>query len=170
MIQIPRRLRQRPRYRGMAIPFVQNIGPDGVPDFKVTERDVLKRCLENKLCGLCGNKLDKTIYWIGCPEELEKKQFREPPMHKECGEYALQVCPFLSKAEHQYSNARFKYLPKDQIADNTFNPDGEKATVFHLVGAAGYGVISEGPFLISVLYQLLEIENWWNGKKLTDTN
>ena len=53
----PRSLRQRPRWRGLPVPFTTLMGPDGVPDFRSVDGGSRERCLVQRLCGLCGEKL-----------------------------------------------------------------------------------------------------------------
>lgn len=47
------------------------------------------------LCQLCGTPLAYWIAFAGGPKSVENRVFSEPPMHRDCLEYAYQVCPFL---------------------------------------------------------------------------
>lgn len=102
MIEIPERLKNRPLYRDLPVPFVAASSDDadgqegGVVSFK---RDDSKRwalCVERKLCAMCGEKLDYWIAFIGGEDSVEQRRFQDPPMHVECAEYALAVCPFFN--------------------------------------------------------------------------
>lgn len=104
-IEIPKRLKKRPMFRGVPIPFTAFIKPDGMPDFKVTNQQTWKVCVETKRCGLCGEKLLKgENYFIGGERSMASGVFYDPPMHKECAEYAFKVCPFLA-CQKGYSKA-----------------------------------------------------------------
>lgn len=84
-------------YHGVPIPFTAFIRPDGTPDFKVTNHQTWQVCVKMKQCGLCGQKLLKgEHYFIGGEISMTTGAFFDPPMHKECAEYAFKVCPFLA--------------------------------------------------------------------------
>jgi hypothetical protein len=57
---IPERMKRRPTdKRGYPIPFVQFIGADGLPDFRVVEVALLRLCVARRLCGLCGEPMGR---------------------------------------------------------------------------------------------------------------
>ncbi len=105
-VEIPKRLRSRPKFRGMPIPFTTFVNPQTkVPDFKVTNERSWNVCVTRKQCGLCGQLLLKNeSYFIGGDRSCTSGIFFDPPMHKECAEYAFKVCPFLACAKG-YSKA-----------------------------------------------------------------
>jgi hypothetical protein len=108
MIEIPKRLKKRPMFHGIPIPFSAFIRPDGTPDFKVTNQKTWRVCVVAKRCGLCGEKLVKgEIFFIGGERSMETGCFYDPPMHRECADYAFKVCPFLACAKG-YSKAPVK--------------------------------------------------------------
>lgn len=47
------------------------------------------------LCQLCGTELAYWICFAGGPMSISNRVFSEPPMHRDCLEYAFAVCPFL---------------------------------------------------------------------------
>lgn len=78
-IEIPKRLKKRPMFRGVPIPFTAFIKPDGMPDFKVTNQQTWKVCVETKRCGLCGEKLLKgENYFIGGERSMASGVFYDP--------------------------------------------------------------------------------------------
>ncbi len=82
-------------YAGRLVPFsVQWF--NGVPDFKVGNPIAIRRCVLNRLCGVCGAKMGKCITFIGGPLSIANRLFSDPAMHRQCALYALEVCPFLS--------------------------------------------------------------------------
>jgi hypothetical protein len=93
--EIPANLQDRELYKGYVVPFLVITGKDGVPDFKVTNMDNHKRCIEDNLCGLCGKPNDYYIWFIGGPTAIETRSFFDPGMHESCARYALTVCPYL---------------------------------------------------------------------------
>lgn len=107
-IPIPKRLQKRPKFHGIPIPFTALIRPDGTPDFKVTDRRSWNACVTANRCGLCGEKLlKKQYYFIGGELSCQSGIFYDPPMHRECAEYAFKVCPFLA-CQKGYSKAPMK--------------------------------------------------------------
>lgn len=48
-----------------------------------------------RLCQLCGLPLGEEVVFIGFPRALDTLLFGEPPMHRECLDYTLDICPWL---------------------------------------------------------------------------
>lgn len=94
---IPFRMARRPRDpRGLPIPYSQFIDQDGKPDFRVLDDQRVARCLRYRLCGLCGQQLGKHIFFVGGPLCVDNGLFHDPPMHRECAEFALRACAHLN--------------------------------------------------------------------------
>jgi hypothetical protein len=95
---MPRTLRQRPKYKGLPIPFTTFISPDGKPDFRVVDEYSRLLCIERRLCGLCGAELKRgrPIVFIGGDKSCGAGNFLDPAMHEECAVYATTVCPYLT--------------------------------------------------------------------------
>jgi len=112
-IDIPRRLRQRPRDpRGYPIPYVVLIREDGNPDFRASQPNRWLICVERRQCQLCGQRLDGGGWFIGAPECEKSRRFLDPAMHLDCAIYSLRVCPFLAITKAHYSDiARRPVLP-----------------------------------------------------------
>ncbi len=93
---IPARLARRPRdRRGYVIPFAQFIDKSGEPQFKIMDDELVTRCLNYRLCGLCGEQMGRHVFFIGGDLCVANGFFYDPPMHKECAEYALRTCPHI---------------------------------------------------------------------------
>lgn len=103
-IPVPKLLQSRPRdERGYIITYVTFINPaTKKPDFRIVDAIKVLRCIEERLCGICGTSLGKLCVFIGGPESVANRCFSDPPMHEECARYASKVCPYLanSKAKH----------------------------------------------------------------------
>jgi hypothetical protein len=58
----------------------------------------VEECIKDNLCSVCGNKMGTDMWMIGGPLSAFHPQgaYIDVPVHKECGEYALQVCPYLA--------------------------------------------------------------------------
>ena len=100
-MRIPKRLRLRPQWRGLPIPYIALIRPDGTPDFRVTDEERRRSVIRNHLCQLCGEPLGKWFFFTGGTEAAKGNQYFEPAAHLDCLIYAMQVCPFIAgKMEH----------------------------------------------------------------------
>jgi hypothetical protein len=95
-VEMPPRVAARPRdKRGYPILFTSAV-IDGVPDFRISSLDAVLRAAEESLCGVCGQRLDYWLVFIGGPVAVANRAFGDPPMHRACAEYALAVCPYLA--------------------------------------------------------------------------
>lgn len=91
--------------RGYVVPFfVAWIA--GKPDFRVADPMKLRRCIEDRLCWLCGGPLARYVAYVAGPMCGLNRTSAEPPSHLACAEYAAQVCPFLTmpKAQRREGN------------------------------------------------------------------
>lgn len=109
-MEIPRRLRTRPRFQGRPIPANTMI-VDGVPDFAAIDARIAIRLSHDGRCSLCGQRIRGEIAFIASERVMggSPRVFRDGPMHEECARYAFVSCPFVS-GEHT------KYRPDDVTA------------------------------------------------------
>jgi hypothetical protein len=93
--------------RGLPIPYIAEIAPDGTANFTILDHDRARECLERRLCAMCGRPMDGPVALLGDEVSLlPGGMFIEPPVHERCGEIALVddgprgwdrgVCPFLA--------------------------------------------------------------------------
>jgi hypothetical protein len=85
--------------RGLPIPFIAEIGPDGVGNFGVLDAKRHRECLEGRLCGMCGKPMGAEVALLGHEELRGLDSFTvEPPVHERCAEVALGgLCPFIAR-------------------------------------------------------------------------
>lgn len=107
MLDIPKRMRHLPAYKGLPIPYVQFVAADG-PDFKAIDHGRVFEVLTDRLCGVCGQSLAESFAVIGGEKSIASRTFTDPPMHKECAQYAARACPYLNGEKRSYSKADFK--------------------------------------------------------------
>lgn len=110
-VPIPVRMAGLPRdHRGFIVPkFVAFI--DGKPDFRVADTRHLVECVKKNLCYLCGQPMGTfKCYTIG-PMCAVNRTISEPPSHRECATYSVQVCPFLSQPRMRRNE---KDLPEER--------------------------------------------------------
>lgn len=94
-VPIPQRLQYR-RHNGRGIPvpyFVRYI--DGKPDFRYVDPQKMALAANKRLCFLCGDPLGRHLAFLVGPMCTVNRISAEPPMHRECAEYAVRACPFL---------------------------------------------------------------------------
>lgn len=84
--------------RGYPIPVIVVRDIDGKPQFTTNDEDMRQHVIRNDKCGICGNKLYRFRAIAGGPVSAfdENGAFIDPPMHIECAQYAMQVCPYLA--------------------------------------------------------------------------
>src|SRR4051794_25051986 len=83
--------------RGIPIPYVVLIDKTGAPQYKINDEEKNVQCFEKKLCHICGQKLNGEFWFIGGQLSAfhPRGAFVDGAVHKECGLYALQVCPYM---------------------------------------------------------------------------
>lgn len=100
-IDIPSRLALRPRWRGLPIPYIATIKPDGEADFRLTDEAKRLSVMVESCCQLCGQPLGRFKFFTGGPQAAAAMAYFEPAAHLDCLIYAMQVCPFIAgKMEH----------------------------------------------------------------------
>lgn len=105
-VPLPQRMRTlRKDVRGYPVPFLVLIDKSGVPQFTINDHTKAFACQRKHLCAICGKKFERNpstfeyeMWFVGGSRCFlhSNGAFLDPPMHRECGEYALRVCPFLA--------------------------------------------------------------------------
>lgn len=101
-IPIPDRLAHLPidEKWGLPVPyFVQwlDVNHDGhyKPEFRIADGDAWAKCIQDEVCWICGQKLGVYRAFVIGPMCSINRVSADPPGHRECMEYATQVCPFM---------------------------------------------------------------------------
>lgn len=103
-------------YNGRQVPYTL-AWENGHPDFSAIDRGKVKRCLELRLCGICGKGLGLEITFIGGDNSTA---FYDPPNHPECADVAFAECPFLknSRVRDEGDSGRYRrFLCNDYTYD-----------------------------------------------------
>jgi hypothetical protein len=97
--ELPPRIKDLPLDpRGWPIPwFVAYV--DGLPDFRVMDREKFFRAIRDRLCWVCGQKLGRWLAFSLGPMCSVSRTISEPPAHRDCAEWSVQHCPFLANPE-----------------------------------------------------------------------
>lgn len=97
-VLVPRRIQELPMdSKGRFIPYFATLGADGEPNFKIADELKRQACAKKNLCWLCGQPLAYYMVFIGGPLSAQSRLFSDGPMHQDCAEYALVVCPYLAR-------------------------------------------------------------------------
>ncbi len=84
--------------RRVPIPFAQELFPDGSADFRSLNQDRVIECGREGLCGLCGQSLaGAMVALVGGPQAAKYRSYSDPPMHVECAEDAMTLCPHIAR-------------------------------------------------------------------------
>lgn len=89
--------------RGYPVPFFVS-WINGEPEFRYLDAVRAKMIIDNKLCHICGKKLNKDFfYFISGPIGLQNRISSDAAMHKTCAEFSLRACPhlYLQKADRR---------------------------------------------------------------------
>lgn len=115
-IKIPERLIGRPRHNGFVVPYFVaffkegqqcNEGTEGaVPSFPTTDYRRLVSCRKHNRCWICGQQLGTFKAFVFGPASALARSSYEPPSHRDCARYALQVCPYLVNPGFKHTTER----------------------------------------------------------------
>lgn len=106
---IPWRMRARPIYRQYPVPWFCEETAPGHFDFRIVDARKFKPAIERRLCWLCGRPLGQYLAFAIDPMCAVNRVNSEPPSHRECAQFAMQGCPFLTQ---QLANYRTTGLPE----------------------------------------------------------
>jgi len=144
-IHLPGRMRHLPiSATGYPVPwFVGWL--DGEPDFRVIGPGRLGRAARADLCWLCGQTLGRFKAFTIGPMCAVNRISAEPPSHRECAEYAVKACPFLTRPRMRRNE---KDIPEEAEAPAGIglkrNPGVTLIWItksYRLVGQPGGGVL-----------------------------
>ncbi len=97
-VKLPPRMKRLPLApNGYPYFFTVQAPPGAVSDHRVINVGNLIRCGRDKLCGICGQRLEVRLWFVGGKLDVDQRAFGEPAMHEECMLYALKVCPHLRR-------------------------------------------------------------------------
>jgi hypothetical protein len=103
--------------RGYPVPwFVAWI--DGKPEFRVMDARKWREAVRRKLCWVCGQQLGANQAFILGPLCVINRTISEPPSHRQCAEWSLKNCLFVSRS-HMRPNVSLLWIAKDyQVFDD----------------------------------------------------
>jgi hypothetical protein len=95
---LPPRIARLFVHDGWPVPWFVDRGEDGTgtPDFRVVDKRKFGQAIKERRCWVCGDLLG---HWLAFPIGTMcsiTRTISEPPCHRECAEWSIQHCPFLS--------------------------------------------------------------------------
>lgn len=82
--------------RGYPVPFFVAY-VNGVPDHRVADPEKRRRCINEALCWICGRRLGSYLAFVIGPMCAVNRISADPPMHRDCADYSIKACPFLTR-------------------------------------------------------------------------
>jgi len=97
MTTLPQRMKKLPIDEKFGVPvpwFVDWL--HGKPEFRAMDRVKFRRAIKERLCWVCGEPLGRWLAFPIGPMCAVTRTTSEPPCHRECAEWSMKNCPFLS--------------------------------------------------------------------------
>ena len=108
---VPASLAARPwdERRNLPIPVVSMF--EGKPNFAAINGQVAVNLASQRRCGLCGDPLTYWVAFLGGAQAAAAGTYGDPPMHVDCAEAAVRLCPHIALSHHRrVSEARHEQL------------------------------------------------------------
>lgn len=87
-------------HRGYPIPFIVLRDINDKPVFVSNDALLVTQAVRDNLCHICGQPLDVYSWFVGGPGSAllngNQAVYNDGPLHHECMQYAMQVCPYLA--------------------------------------------------------------------------
>lgn len=164
--------------RGMPVPFVVLKDDSGVHHFKINDTEKSLKCFHDNLCTICGQRLPITDRWLvgGIASAFDKDgAYIDLPVHKECGHYTLQVCPYLANSNYASKKVDTKKLEQKIngthiLVDPTIDLDRLPLFAFiRPLQIMGFkSKLDSGDIRIKAFGPYPEVEFWDDGHQITD--
>jgi hypothetical protein len=175
-VPIPERMRSLPvDPRGYPVPVNVARDKNGKPNFAANAETARQRLFKYDQCGICGGKLLRGRWSVGGPGSALHPDgaFLDPPMHHECAQYAVKVCPYLAMPAYGKSVSKIGPMSYGTSkAGIAYNPTvfSTRPALFLLVMYVGQKLSYEGAAVRSLRPRrpLRTIEYWRDGVQLDD--
>lgn|SRR5215471_8095074 len=98
-LPLPERMRDLPVHRGYLVPWfvAWPDGPDGEPEFRAADFKKWREAVDKHRCWVCGQRLGAYLSFVLGPMCGISRTTAEPACHRECAEWSILNCPFLSR-------------------------------------------------------------------------
>jgi hypothetical protein len=174
-VEVPPKMRLLDRdRRGYPVPWIVQRDLTGRPFFVMNDMERTMACGRRKVCGICGAKLERDVWLIGGPGAAfhEHGAYLDPPMHRQCATYALQVCPYIGARYSGRADLALvkhgKWHPAQRVlTDETMIPEQPPFFVLARTGAARMIVEDKAPRFLP-RRPWLAVELWRWGEQITE--
>lgn len=122
----PDRIAKLPKFNGIPIPATTQIDDNGIPNFKVADATLTAKFKAERKCSICGQPLDYWIAFMVSEEEARTRIIYDNPNHKDCLEYAFNVCPWLFYSKAKYSDISKVKLNVEGARLGSAHPERDK--------------------------------------------
>lgn len=172
---IPARMRALERdKRGYPIPFIVWRDTDGNPHFTINDSQVVMAVLTGGRCSICGGKLGENIWMIGGPKSAfhEHGAYIDPPVHKDCGTFALKTCPYIALPSYSGRIDAKTVKPGKEgehvlFEDRTMIPERPPLFVFAKTSRVQISAPYPGAHYVHPKRPWRDVEYWQDGKQIT---
>ena len=162
-LSIPGRIKALPLdEKGRPVPwFVEWI--DGKPEFRIADRRKSDLAIEKKLCWTCGQRLGTRFTFPIGPMCGINRISAEPPSHRECAEFSVKACPFLTMP---------KMIRREGgLPEKAQNPGGIMLTrnpgVTLLWHTRSYSIVEAPPSYLFRIGEAFEVDWYAEGRPAT---
>ncbi|MGU3560539.1 hypothetical protein [Methylobacterium radiotolerans] len=171
-VPLPPEMQALPRdRRGYPIPAVVFRDAAGDPHFTINDIGKSHQAVREDRCPICWGHLTRGRWFVGGPLSAlhEHGAFGDPPGHRACITYALQVCPYLAAPNYTKRLDDRGLVERAGIAlamDPTVVP--ERPALFVAVMAIGQSARLGATTAIRPKKPNRAIEYWQKGRRLPD--
>lgn len=175
-VGVPGRMQKLRRdRRGLPVPFIVMEDMDGRPHFTINDTRKVRVALADARCSICGARLLDNMWAIGGPLSFahEHGAFLDPFVHKDCGTYALKVCPYIALSSwNDAKRIDAKTVDPSRLPgavlfeDRTMIP--ERPAFFMFGKTSGYWVTQPNPghFYVHARRPYKRVEFWKDGRQI----
>jgi len=171
---VPERIARLPRDpRGYPIPW-NVLRTDDATFFTVNDDRKAFRALREGLCPICGERLGRWLWFVGGPRSAFDPGgcYMDLPGHRDCMEFALQVCPYLAAPKYmgRIDIVHPEKLPPQArvLLDETQIP--ERPEVMVAVACTRVEALDRGPLqpYLKPVAPFLDWTYWRHGKQISE--
>ena len=148
--------------RGYPIPHTVAVDSAGKPDFRIIDEEKAGIAILNGRCAICGQSLQGEAALVGGSNSIGHKLFVDGPMHRDCAEYAIQVCPMMAAPKFAYSRRE----PSEEFEiTNIREVSTDRPEVFGLGVTRDYALVRLGENVFVRAVAWLEPPRWFKHGK-----
>lgn len=165
--------------RGYPMPWVLFRDTQGVAHFAINDSTTTYACKTENLCSICGKRMGSDMWFVGGPMSAFHPHgaYLDPPVHHDCGTYALQVCPYLATPKWANNAIGPKVAAKlltdgkapaaAGFLDYNAGELSDRPEVFVFMKVEGF-IMTSPTAPLRPVGRYLDLELWRHGQKVDD--